>query len=209
MTGTMDEIDSPVLNCFGSSEGRDCIHLLAQSSGHSRSSKRYWMHIAIDEDSKFDKLDALLRKVWMECCGHLSSFDIDGTRYACYFDEEFPDEVEMKKTVAGEVLREGIEFNYEYDYGSTTKVVLRVLGRMRVDIPPRKSAIVLARNHPPGAICECGNAAKLIIAEGMNDNNETLICLGCARDVDQNRTPLLPLLNSPRSGQCGYRGRPY
>jgi hypothetical protein len=24
----------------------------------------------------------LLRKIWLECCGHLSTFEIDGVRYA-------------------------------------------------------------------------------------------------------------------------------
>ena len=49
----------------------------------------YWLDLEIKTDSKLRQLDDLLRKVWLECCGHLSAFKIDGLRYSVVVDKEF------------------------------------------------------------------------------------------------------------------------
>ena len=36
----------------------------------------YWLHIEIPAKATLEDLDHFLRAVWLECCGHLSSFDI-------------------------------------------------------------------------------------------------------------------------------------
>lgn len=44
-------------------------------------SKDYCLYIAIDIDLTLKNLDDFLRNIWLECCGHLSSFTIDGVNY--------------------------------------------------------------------------------------------------------------------------------
>src|SRR5450759_5457518 len=34
----------------------------------------FWLDIAASPDAKLKALDGLLRRVWLECCGHLSEF---------------------------------------------------------------------------------------------------------------------------------------
>ena len=54
------------------------FHLLVEA----RHAKAYWMHVALPVNAPLSKLDKFLRKTWLECCGHLSSFEIAGERYA-------------------------------------------------------------------------------------------------------------------------------
>ena len=41
----------------------------------------YWLHIEIPADAKLADLDKFLRDIWLECCGHLSAFEIDGVKH--------------------------------------------------------------------------------------------------------------------------------
>jgi hypothetical protein len=36
----------------------------------------YWLHLHADERATFKTLDTFLRKLWLECCGHMSEFFI-------------------------------------------------------------------------------------------------------------------------------------
>ena len=42
----------------------------------------YWMHLDVTTGSTLATLDRFLRDTWLECCGHLSAFEIGGVRYA-------------------------------------------------------------------------------------------------------------------------------
>ena len=42
----------------------------------------YWMHLEITPSTTLATLDRFLRATWLECCGHLSAFEIGGVRYA-------------------------------------------------------------------------------------------------------------------------------
>lgn len=41
----------------------------------------YWMHLEVPAEMMLSELDDFLRAIWLECCGHLSAFEIDGTSY--------------------------------------------------------------------------------------------------------------------------------
>ena len=49
--------------------------------------KIFWLHIEIKGTKKLSALDTFLRNIWLECCGHLSEFTIDGTEYS-YLEPE-------------------------------------------------------------------------------------------------------------------------
>ena len=34
----------------------------------------YWLHLQASAKSTFGDLDAVLRAIWLECCGHMSAF---------------------------------------------------------------------------------------------------------------------------------------
>ncbi len=39
---------------------------------------QYWMHIEVPAKATLEDLDGFLRDTWLECCGHLSAFTIEG-----------------------------------------------------------------------------------------------------------------------------------
>jgi len=63
------------------------FHLLVQP----RYNKDYWMHLAAPVEAPLSRLDAFLRDIWLECCGHLSAFTIDGTQYVSQDARELGD----------------------------------------------------------------------------------------------------------------------
>jgi hypothetical protein len=74
-----------------------------------------------------DELDNYLRAIWLECCGHLSSFDIGEISDTQLFDDGMAWREERSMDVRlDKVLAAGMEIPYEYDFGTTTELVIRV-----------------------------------------------------------------------------------
>ena len=38
----------------------------------------FWLHLEVDGLATLNDLDYYLRAIWLECCGHLSLFSVDG-----------------------------------------------------------------------------------------------------------------------------------
>ena len=72
------------------------------------------MHVAVPLTAPLSKLDDFLRHTWLECCGHLSAFEIAGKRYA---SEPMDEEMSMSARLS-EVLEVGMKFFYEFGSGS-------------------------------------------------------------------------------------------
>ena len=70
------------------------------------------MHLDVRAASRLEDLDMFLRNVWLECCGHMSAFTIQGKAYTS-------GEKGMN-TRLYTVFKPGMEFYYEYDFGTTT-----------------------------------------------------------------------------------------
>lgn len=170
----------------------------------------YWMQIAIPAKSSLRDLDGFLRRTWLECCGHMSAFTINGTRY----EIDPPDEPMFggmaAKSMAvrlDQVLAVGAKFAHEYDYGSTTDLRLRVLGSL--DIPRFPGAVrILARNLPPAFRCAGCNQPATKLGNGGNGlDPDDCYCDACAEDLmEGDQEMLMPIVNSPRVGMCGYCG---
>ena len=172
----------------------------------------YWLFLEAAESTKLEDLDDFLRKTWLECCGHLSAFTIQDVRYevetgepdfmAKTFDEE---ESKTMDISLGSVLSSGMVFHYEYDFGSTTDLDLKVLwereGRLN-----KKGVTVLSRNEPIGFKCAaCGQPAESVCTE-CGDEKAASYCRACAAKHECSEEMLLPVVNSPRMGVCGYVG---
>src|SRR5664279_5670179 len=105
-------------------EARTCpsFHLLVEG----RYATAYWMHLAVPAAATLTKLDRFLRDIWLECCGHMSGFTISGNRYSSFAEAEYGEK--RMTTRLDRVLEPGLKFSYEYDYGSTTELRLKVVG---------------------------------------------------------------------------------
>ncbi len=139
-------------------------------------------------------------------------------------EEMEEDEAEMDVTL-DEVLSVGETFSYIYDFGSSTNLSFHVVAEREGVIPAQligedeSSAedededeeedgleiIIMARNEPPNLLCHlCGQPATHVMAE-YDALDEAGLCAEHARQQDD-PDELLPVVNSPRVGVCGYTG---
>ena len=168
----------------------------------------YWMHLEVAAGSTLATLDRFLRDTWLECCGHLSVFRIDGCNY--YVDAEMDAywwDMRRKtmQVKLEEVLSPGQTCSYEYDYGTTTELKLKVISEREVETKG-KAIQVLARNTPPVILCEeCGKPATNVCSQCIFDEKGWL-CDDCAEEHECGEEMLLPVVNSPRVGMCAYTG---
>jgi hypothetical protein len=167
----------------------------------------YWMHLEVTASSTLATLDQFLRKTWLECCGHLSAFEIEGMHYAIdagMYDDWDVGEKSMRVRL-DKVLIPGLTCTYEYDFGTTTELKLKVISE-RQGASKGNAIQVLARNVPPTILCEeCGKPATEVCSQCIFDGRGWL-CDACAEEHECGEEMLLPVVNSPRVGMCAYTG---
>ena len=167
----------------------------------------YWMHLEVPAETTLATLDRFLRATWLECCGHLSAFTIGGVRYsvdaAIY---EWDTGSKNMQARLDQVLHPGQMCSYEYDFGSPTELTLKVISEREV-LAKKKAIEILARNNLPLVPCDvCGNPATNICTQCIYEDMGCL-CDVCAKDHECGEEMLLPMVNSPRAGVCGYTGQ--
>lgn len=178
-----------ILAAHTSSEAgaQECVLLKVESLD----SKLYWLFLDIPVSSTLKTLDAFLREIWVECCGHMSLFFSKGYE-------------ELGKSTPLGALPKGFSMRYEYDMGSTTELKITVLERV-LRPKQRKAVRLIARNEPPRFACrECGEEADYICCECMWENEYPFLCEACMGSHEHESA--LPVVNSPRMGVCGYFG---
>lgn len=198
---------------------RASAHLLSCVGGHSDHAKAnsgylikvswleqpslYWMFIALPKSTSLSQLDHFLRKTWLECCGHLSEFTIGDRRYMSHTESGKPSQP-MKNKV-DQLFTPGLKIRYVYDMGSSTELELKVIGD--ISAPSQNEITLLMQNDPPSIPCEsCKKISEIICALCG-----ATACADCGEEhscaVDEGDTyMLMPLVNSPRTGVCGYVG---
>lgn len=161
----------------------------------------YWLYLSVPFKSRLEDLDLFLRDIWLECCSHLSQFRINHKRYTSDFEpnpyvqfEEFPMSIRSEK-----VLVPGLKFMHEYDFGSTTELLLEVVGLIK-GVASKEIRVLIQNQEPKFKCVSCGKKAELI-----NSSEADCFCKSCIEDDDE-ELYLLPLVNSPRTGVCGYEG---
>jgi hypothetical protein len=107
----------------------------------------------------------------------------------------------------GEVLSDiGDRVVYEYDFGSTTQLLIAVAGQ-RTGRIGRRPLRLLARNTSPAWPCEhCGAPAVSVCASCWSNGEYGAVCGAHERSHDCREPHFLPAANSPRVGVCGYAG---
>ena len=192
-------------------------------------SSAFWLDLEVRADLPLEDLDEFLRAIWVECCGHLSHFVVhQGKRrisFERYMEDSWGvgspsstdpwkatdtdtgrwgplwDDYPMAGRTVGEIADHGDAFEYEYDYGTTTMLRLRVMHRYQGPAP-EEGIQVLSRNLKPFVRCaKCDREAAYW--DVFNDYMPL-----CEEHAEEAEEGLLPIVNSPRTGLCGYDG-PY
>ncbi|SDH12978.1 IS1096 element passenger TnpR family protein [Halanaerobium congolense] len=160
----------------------------------------YWLQLQVKADAKLSDFDKFLRDIWLECCNHLSEFEINEQHFTF-------SGLNMNHKIK-DVLREKTKFSYIYDFGSYTKLDLNVVNVFKAEEREEKIS-VLTRNHQPEIKCShCDNLAEFVCSSCYNGGWYCSDCLDkheendCMRGTDN----LLPVVNSPRVGVCAYSG---
>ena len=148
----------------------------------------HWMELGIRCDATLRELDRFLRAVWLECCGHLSHFEIGDVVYSVLVPMpgdrwrfEPLDEREARWRNMGKTVNAAIpllaKFEYEHDYGSPTNLELEhcaVFGELFQTVSPLQpwhggKIVILARNNPLQACLRCGSPASWRVAPEYDD----------------------------------------
>ncbi len=156
----------------------------------------YWFVIKAKADTSLKKIDSFIKDIWVDCCGHLSSFA-----------QGRADDIEMGKKI-GQVFKEGFTVDYVYDFGSSTELSLSLIDEIEGE--DEKDIKIIFRNKDIDFKCSnCGNKAVMICPLCIHNGSGNL-CKSCIQDhecvEEEGEDLLLPLVNSPRAGQCGYVG---
>jgi hypothetical protein len=163
--------------------------LLLRVQGGAR---MYWLDLMASPDVELRDIDRLLRHIWLECCGHLSEFYAGAHR-----------KITMS-TKVGEVFGSiSNRLGYTYDFGSSTELVVSLSGFAEAGSgdPVR----IVARNEPPIWPCDaCGQAATGVCVQCAYEGG--FCCAEHGDSHDCGEEMLLPVVNSPRMGVCGYTG---
>jgi hypothetical protein len=182
VAGCAPEHDSP-----GARES--IVQLRVEADGDPR----YWLYLEARESAPLKQIDAHLRRTWLECCGHMSSFRVGVS------------DLSMNSKIAA-LPGKGAKFSYEYDFGSTTALVGQVTGT-RVGSLGRAPVRVLARNDPLEWRCAICPDPAVVVCPFCIYEDDCLFCEAHARDHPcAKEEAYLPVVNSPRMGVCAYVG---
>ena len=189
----------------------------------------YFLHLWIDGNTTFGEVDAYLRAIWLECCGHMSAFRIpSNASYSGGFDvmdaydyldagnEDKYNEIMAKAT--GQIpmkekfnscAKKSLVIEYEYDFGSSTELELTIVDEY--PFTGLQSIILLSRNEPMQLPCSaCGKNEAKEICPVCSWDEEASFCEKCAekhaKKCEDFEDCAMPIVNSPRCGVCGYMG---
>lgn len=187
--------------------GAPCFHLLVEATYIPI----MWLHLEVPGSTLFGQLDRVLRDIWLECCGHMSAFRFpekaaSSQRLMMDVEKQMREERKLMSVEVGKRLEPKMKLSYEYDFGSTTDLTIRVVEERPNTLDSPARIRLLARNEPPDLLCvDCGKPAKLICVECAWESDGTY-CTRCGKKHECGEDMLVPVVNSPRMGVCGYTG---
>ena len=153
----------------------------------------YWLYFDVPTSTRLWEVDEFLRKIWLECCHHMSAFYIK--KY-----EQLDEDLKLHAFHVKDKLF------HEYDFGTTTKTVITIVGETTRK-KKKKYVRLLARNIPRTFSCaSCGESATVICTESKYTTNNPFFCEACFKANGHDEFLLLPITNSPRMDECGYDG---
>lgn len=156
-----------------------------------------FLHLLVKGDAQMKVIDKFLRNVWLECCGHLSAFGHKNFK------------VKMSHAVE-DVFQPRIKIYYDYDFGTTTRVLLKARKHYKLNL--KEKIILLSRNEPLKIMCSsCKKVPAVNICSVCWYEKDAFFCEYCSEKhaevcEDFNEYARMPVVNSPRMGECGYEG---
>ena len=192
----------------------------------------YFLSLWVNGETTMGKIDDFLRDIWLECCGHLSAFKRirkQKREFGGFWDffeaEELLNAGKMKEyeklmeETAGEipmsrkaknVFCQDSKLEYEYDFGSTTALIVTMLAQY--PFKADESIVLLSRNEPLEILCDtCKKqpATEMCSVHGWDE--DSVFCEKCAKKHAKNCEDFadyaaMPIVNSPRAGVCAYEG---
>lgn len=181
---------------------------------------RFFLNIWVDGKTSLIKIDSFLRQIWLECCGHMSAFRFPRQQQSPvnFFNSlakgnpmglgefgEIPFERKAK-----DIFHKDLKLEYEYDFGSTTKLKLTVLAEY--ETAASQPLLLLSRNEPLPLLCEtCKLEPATQMCSVCIGNEDGYFCDACAKKHSKTCEDFLdyaamPVVNSPRMGVCAYNG---
>ena len=204
----------------GSGMGRHLSgHIKEMENDSSTSGKAYhvkvsasemFLHLLVGGACVFGELDHFLRAIWLECCGHMSSFQVKGKRYDFDWDDVEKDIGESMSGRVSKVFRKGVKLNYEYDFGSTTPLDIQVVNEYKIRLTD--NILLLSRNEPLPILCHvCNKKPAVSICSVCIFDDPSLFCKSCEKVHKKSCEDFadyakMPVVNSPRMGTCAYEG---
>ncbi len=159
----------------------------------------FWLHLEMRGSATLEDLDHYLRAIWLECCGHMSQFSIGGWR---------GNEISKNRRVE-QVFRPGLELTHIYDFGTESETRIKMVDARNGKPLTSHPIFLMARNDQLEAQCvECGKPASRLCIECVYEMDEpgTLCDTHAENHPHDNYGEPMPLVNSPRTGMCGYDG---
>ena len=191
----------------------------------------YFLYLWVNGNATIKDIDIQLRAIWLECCGHMSSFtdkkeagNRRGMNMFSFFEadellqkgktkkyenlmEDTNGEIPFRKKVK-DVFYEKQIIEYEYDFGSST--LLEITVSEIFNIAADKKVVLLSRNEPLEIMCEvCKKEPATQICTIHNYDEDSLFCDKCGKKHKKSCPDFddyagLPVVNSPRMGVCAY-----
>ena len=156
-----------------------------------------FLHLLVKGDAPMKTIDGFLRDIWLECCGHLSGFGHKNFK------------IKMKDRVE-DVFQSKIKLYHDYDYGTTTRVFLNAKKHYQLNL--KDKIILLSRNEPLKFTCSlCKKKPAINICSVCCYEGPAFYCAACSvkhaeKCDDFEDYAKMPVVNSPRMGECAYTG---
>ena len=154
-----------------------------------------FLQILVKGDAKMKVIDEFLRGVWLECCGHMSEFRHKNFKI-------------KKKDLVEDIFQPRIKIFHDYDFGTTTRVFLKTHKQYQLDL--KEKLILLSRNEPLKLMCSiCKKKPAVSLCAICLYEEESFFCEKCGEKHAETCEDFadyaeMPIVNSPRMGQCGY-----
>jgi hypothetical protein len=100
-----------------------------------------------------------------------------------------------------------MEIPYEYDFGTTSELMFKVVEQRQGKSTTKNPIVLMARNSfQPPPCSECGQPAASVCAECIWDEPKAAVFCEDHTSEHEHDDMLMPVVNSPRTGMCGYTG---
>ncbi len=156
-----------------------------------------FLHLLVKGAAKMKVIDDFLRVIWLDCCGHLSAFRHKNLKPSM-------------NSLVQDIFVPKIKLLHDYDFGTTTTVTL--IARSQYKLALNENIILLSRNEPLKLLCAvCKKNAATTLCAVCRWDSYAFFCDSCApmhetACNDYADYAGMPVVNSPRMGECGYDG---